>query len=374
MDPQEEAEVNQLLEEWRERVEDFAVANQLDEAARNALLMAEPRVALRAMGLLGSGNAFVMHGVRKPSAAVISRIRGHFNKSGGDRPYQDWPKCLVGFSACNKLSDEVREQLHELNREQALRVMGFTTGLRFYVPLEGGNPDVEVLARIRAALEGEPMVAVEPRAPGVVPRPARSNNGNSYPFPGMAPVHRASQNNRLPPPVRHPDPMPRSRSRSHGRKCNNQFHNSDIAPFWRSNMESFIQINELDERSAQVLSELSQHDALHVMGIIGRSNSFVIRGARNTNAAVAHRIRAVQAGQRSGDEEPYANVAKMVEDFIDLNGIDERGAETMRGLSKEEALHVMGFTADNMFIFRGVKNPSASVMARIQQARRSAWR
>jgi len=140
-----------------------------------------------------------------------------------------------------------------------------------------------------------------------------------------------------------------------------------------------VQVNELDERSARALGEVPKLHALQVMGLIGRENSFVIRGARNASAAVMHRLQQVQelsrasggaAAAAAAREEPFAQLPRLLEDFIALNDFDERGAEALRTLRPDVALQVMGFTAENAFLVRGVKNPSAALMARIAAAQR----
>jgi len=109
------------------------------------------------------------------------------------------------------------------------------------------------------------------------------------------------------------------------------------------------------------------------MGLVGRENSFVIRGARNASAAVMHRLQKVQEPGRThaaAESAPFAQLSRLVEDFISVNDFDERGIEAMRTLRPEVALQVMGFTAENAFLVRGVKNPSAALIARIAHAQR----
>lgn len=142
----------------------------------------------------------------------------------------------------------------------------------------------------------------------------------------------------------------------------------DSAPYWQRNLEAFVQLNDLDERSSKALAEMPKALALQVMGLVGRENSYVIRGARNPSAAVMHRLQRAQEG--AGGTEPYAQLANLLEDFIAVNGFDERGAEALRSMRPEAVLHVMGFTAENAFLIAGVRNPSAALMARIGVAQR----
>lgn len=394
MDDATEAEMRQLLAGWRDRVEDFSAANGVDGPARSMLSSLSPRAALRVMGLLGQGNAFVMQGVRRPSAAVLSRCRiaqREESQSAGRNlglPYEDFPRLLECFITVNNLDESVRDSLRELDREQVLRVMGFTTGLRFIVQGDGSDANEEVSARIRAAVDGLPMAPAEPRIPattsfgpckwsynrprsrprehGRMDRP-RQNRQHPYVHNHTSQYHsqypsQYSQHNSL-----------HNQYHQYHHQHTGQFaaHNNDEFPFWRRNLETFIQVNELDERSVQALSELPKLYVLRVMGLVNRRNSFVIRGARNPNAAVMHRI--AKAHEESGSDEPYAQIQKIVEDFISVNSFDAKGMDALRSLRKEDALHVMGFTADNAFLVRGVKNPSAALMARILAAKRSFY-
>jgi len=109
-------------------------------------------------------------------------------------------------------------------------------------------------------------------------------------------------------------------------------------------------------------------EVLRVMGLVGRHNSFVLRHVRNPNGVVAQRLNKVR--QDPGDDEPFARLPQLVDDFIAINGFDERGVETMRSLRPQEALQVMGFSAENTFVIRGVKNPNAALMSRVASARR----
>jgi len=116
------------------------------------------------------------------------------------------------------------------------------------------------------------------------------------------------------------------------------------------------------------LCDLPRLQALHVMGLVGRENSFVIRGVRNTSATVMNRMQKAQEG--SFDIEPFVHLPRIVEDFIEINRFDARGTEVLQTLRREVLLHVMGFTAENAFVIAGVRNPSAALMARVSAAQR----
>lgn len=361
LDVSAEQEFEHLLQNYRHRVEDFAAANDIDMAARSQLMNQEPAVAVRVCGLLGRGQAFVMRGMRKPSAAVGSRIRAAVQEFNGNEfasmiPYEDWPRLLEGFAEVNSVSASVRAHLEQLDRAQALRVMGFTSGLRFVVPRDGSDADREVQARVRAALKGEAMAPLIPRTePGSHGRAVRHGvvRSRSPRGHGLRPMHANAKN--------------QDRGQPALRTAQ---HYDERFPMWRNNLETFLHINELDDRTASVLFELSQESALRVMGLLGHVNSFVIRGARNPNAAVMNRVKSIQQHTGDGHDEAYANLLKLVEEFVAINGLDDRGAEAMRQLSPQGQLQVMGFTAENSFTIRGAKNPSAALMGRIQQARK----
>jgi len=351
-----EAELAHLVEDLVALVEDFAAANGLEAQARAALLSLHPHVTLRVIGLLGPGNGFVMRGVRRPSAAVLSRCRVAAQEgpaggtAGDDLPYEEWQRLLEDFAAVNNLGEAVRESLPRLSRDQALRVMGFTTNLRFILPTDSSDADIEVAARVRAALDGASMLPVvpRPRLTARRPQPAAS--------PGAC---GPSRTQRL-----------RSRSREHVEPfVIGSGLEEDFAPYWRRNLETFIQLNELDEKCSQVLGTLPRMMVLYIMGLVGRENSFVIHGVRNRSAAVMNRLQQAQDGGLPTCE-PYALLPKLVEDFIAVNGFDERGAEAVRALPREEALNVMGFTHENAFVIRGAKNSSAALMSRMMSAQR----
>ena len=71
--------------------------------------------------------------------------------------------------------------------------------------------------------------------------------------------------------------------------------------------------------------------ALQVMGLAGRENSFLIRGARNPSAAVMNRLQRVQEGR--GGDELFAQLPRLVEDFVAVNLFDDRGVEVYMCLS-----------------------------------------
>merc|ERR1712136_393619 len=160
----------------------------------------------------------------------------------------------------------------------------------------------------------------------------------------------------------HSEKIQRDRSHRHGSLPEGVIEN------WQRHVDTFVEVNGLDERSAGMLGELSKLMVLRVIGLVGRENSFVIRGARNPSAAVTHRLKG--AADPAGSVEPFANLNRLVEDFIEVNEFDERGAEAVRELRAEEVLHVMGFTGENSFVIRGAKNVSASLMSRLTLARK----
>lgn len=345
-----DSELQYLLLHWRDRLADFTAVNSLDERAVTAVEALKPYTALRVMGVVGRGNAFVMHGVRRPSAAVLSRCRAAVKgPQQGELPYEEWQRHVEAFASVNNLSDPVRDSIRSLDRAQALRVIGFTTGLRFLLPSDGADGDAEASARVQAALEGTPMESMEPQLPFARPV-ARAQH--------LASTARRSRSPVRPHLVRAPPRLPDSDgSLEH------------VVPSWKKHVESFIDLNGLDEGCALMLRQAPKLQALRVLGLIGRENSFLIRGARNPNAAAAHRLKG--ASDPKASCELFANLPKLIEDFISVNAFDERGAEALRQLRHEEVLFVMGFSSENSFVFQGAKNPSASLMSRITAARRS---
>mmetsp|Transcript_68653 Transcript_68653/g.217031 ORF Transcript_68653/g.217031 Transcript_68653/m.217031 type:complete len:378 (-) Transcript_68653:44-1177(-) len=158
-----DAELEQLVRNVHVFIEDFCEVNNLGIPARAELLGLPPRAALRTMGLLGRGNAFAMQGVRRPSAAARSRARkaAATEALGGAAaaglPFEDWRRLLEGFASANSLlpGGTAWDALRALNREQALHVMGFTSGLRFLLPGGDGAAEQEAEARVQEALRGE---------------------------------------------------------------------------------------------------------------------------------------------------------------------------------------------------------------------------
>jgi len=450
------ADMEQLLRDCKHFIEEFCAVNCLGIPARMELLALPPRAALRAMGLLGRGNAFAMQGVRRPSAAVRSRVRiaSALEAEGGAAadgpPFEDWRRLLEGFAQANGFTPgcDTWESLRILERDQALNVMGFTSGRCFLLPAGAEAAQSELDARIGAAAGGDsrkpetlqrtpevplprllparpvpqghtaPLAAASTTPPAVPPaavlkaapwRTAKAKEGGDLTLLASG-VHsrshtrsrsrsrsrrrsssststsgsRSSLQRRRPPPRRPLVNRGRSggscsRSRSRGRpaaapRAQSSQEPGDFAPHWRRNLDDFVQVNELDERSSRALTEMPKLQALQIMGLVGKENSFVIRGARNASAAVMHRLQRVQELSRgrggAAESEPFAQLPRLVEDFLSVNTFDERGIEAMRTLRRDVALQVMGFTAENAFMIRGVKNPSAALIARIANAQR----
>ncbi|CAE7835784.1 unnamed protein product [Symbiodinium sp. KB8] len=325
-------ELKLLMRDLRNLREDFATVNCLDLNSRNHLQSLPSRVALRSMGLLGCGNTFYMEGIRKPGAALAARARGAAldeRKPGAKKaePFEEWVKLLESFAAANKLSEATRNTLEGLDRTQALRVMGFTTALRFLAgPVVRGEAELEVSTRLWAAKSDAPMEAVLPRGDG---EPARGAGGTK-----------------------------RDRSRSRRRA-------SDSLPGLSRHVDTFIELNDLDERTSAILKKLEAKTVLQVMGLAGAENSFLLRGVREKSKAVLNRLRKVQeAGQ---DAELFGQLSKVMEDFITVNHLDSASAESFRGLPRDAALEVMGFAAvtDNSFLIREASDASEEVRRRI---------
>lgn len=297
-------ELQQLLRDLRNIREDFATVNCLDLTSRSKLAGLPARVALRTMGLLGTGYSFFMEGIKKPAAALAARSANA--KFKGMEPYQDWVKLLEGFVAANKLSESTKESLEGLSREQALKVMGFTSELRFLAgPVYRGEAELEVRTRLWSVQSEAMMVPVLPRGKGEDGRSRSPRNGRGK---RSAPV-------------------------------------TDQFPKWKQHVETFIELNDLDARSAEMLRESSPMAALHVIGLLGTENSFLLRGVRTPGAVVATRLRkaATAMGPRG---EAFAQLAKLMEDFITTNRLAGEVAERFRGLPRNQALQVMGFSAE----------------------------
>ncbi|CAE7461726.1 unnamed protein product [Symbiodinium natans] len=331
LSPEAQDELKLLLRELRNVREDFATVNCLDLNSRNHLQSLPSRVALRSMGLLGCGNSFYMEGIRKPGAALAARARGaalEERKPGAKKaePFQDWVKLLESFAAANKLSEVSREALEGLDRPQALRVMGFTSALRFLAgPVYRGEAELEVRTRIWAAKAEAAMEAVLPRGDGEPPR------GGSK----------------------------RDRSRSRRRA-------SDSLPGLAHHVDTFIELNDLDERTSAILRKLEAKTVLQVMGLAGVENSFLLRGVREKSKAVLNRLRKVQ--ETGQDAELFAQLSKLMEDFVVTNHLDAASAEMFRGLPRDAALEVMGFTAGadgNAFLIKEASDASEEVRRRI---------
>eukprot|EP00439_Symbiodinium_sp_Y106_P085617 s2_g29.t1 len=325
-------ELKLLMRDLRNLREDFATVNCLDLNSRNHLQSLPSRVALRSMGLLGCGNTFYMEGIRKPGAALAARARGAAldeRKPGAKKaePFEEWVKLLESFAAANKLSEATRNSLEGLDRTQALRVMGFTTALRFLAgPVVRGEAELEVSTRLWAAKSDAPMEAVLPR-------------GDTEPTRGAAATKR-------------------DRSRSRRRA-------SDSLPDLSRHVDTFIELNDLDERTSTILRKLEAKTVLQVMGLAGTENSFLLRGVREKSKAVLNRLRKVQEiGQ---DAELFGQLSKVMEDFITANHLDSASAESFRGLPRDAALEVMGFAAgtDNSFLIKEASDASEEVRRRI---------
>ncbi|CAE7296620.1 unnamed protein product [Symbiodinium sp. CCMP2592] len=271
-------ELKLLMRDLRNLREDFATVNCLDLNSRNHLQSLPSRVALRSMGLLGCGNTFYMEGIRKPGAALAARARGAAldeRKPGAKKaePFEEWVKLLESFAAANKLSEATRNSLEGLDRTQALRVMGFTTALRFLAgPVVRGEAELEVSTRLWAAKSDAPMEAVLPR-------------GDTEPTRGAGATKR-------------------DRSRSRRRA-------SDSLPGLSRHVDTFIELNDLDERTSTILRKLEAKTVLQVMGLAGAENSFLLRGVREKSKAVLNRLRKVQEiGQ---DAELFGQLSKVME-------------------------------------------------------------
>lgn len=419
----EEAELKQLTTEMQDRMEDFAEANSLDPASRVLIMSLPARVCLRVMGLIGSGNTFLL-GVRPPAAAVAKRAQAAAGEEAGKvpamKPYEDWSQILESFATANNLGQKVRDSLQELSRSQALRVMGFTSGLRFNLPDSGTDAEEEVRARIQTVLDERPLQPVMARIMAT-PRPLASGGATLLPASATpaAAAPATSANNLAqalmglvgqmagalpslggggaavprPAPLLPPRSLPpaqsgpragsygssaashpprRVRSRTPPRGVSHLFDvkDRDGVPMWRRIQRTFIKVNDLDERSSQVLGELPKLQAMRVMGLVGKENSFMIRGARNPSAAVMMRLNRANSNNGDGDE-PFAGLSKIMEDFITVNNLDDRGAEAVRSLPSDHALNVMGFTEEkNSFFIKGTNNPSAALMSRMMAAKR----
>eukprot|EP00435_Cladocopium_sp_Y103_P051899 s564_g16.t1 len=298
-------ELQQLLRDLRNIREDFATVNCLDLTSRSKLAGLPARVALRTMGLLGTGYSFFMEGIKKPAAALAARSANA--KFKGTEPYQDWVKLLEGFVAANKLSESTKEALEGLSREQALKVMGFTSELRFLAgPVYRGEAELEVRTRLWSVQSEAMMVPVLPRGKGEDGRSRSPRNGRGKRTVAAPPV-------------------------------------TDQFPKWKQHVETFIELNDLDARSAEMLRESSPMAALHVIGLLGTENSFLLRGVRTPGAVVATRLRKAATVGRG---EAFAQLAKLMEDFITANRLAGEVAERFRGLPRSQALQVMGFSAE----------------------------
>ncbi|CAK9080885.1 unnamed protein product [Durusdinium trenchii] len=297
-------EMEQLLRDLRNIREDFATVNCLDLSSRSRLGNLPARVALRTMGLLGTGNSFFMEGIKKPAAAL--RARSENAKIKGMEPYQDWVKLLEGFVAANKLSDRTKEALERLSRHQALKVMGFTSELRFLAgPVYRGEAELEVRTRLWAVQSDVPMVPVLPRGKG---DEAKSRS-----------PRRATRVIAAPSSV------------------------LDEFPHWKKHVEAFIEANNVDDRAAELLRDATPMAALHTIGLLGVDNTFLLRGVRQPGAVVANRLRKVPPG--GGAREAFAQLNKLMEDFITVNRLGAEACERFRGLPREQALRVMGFSS-----------------------------
>ncbi|CAE7755344.1 unnamed protein product, partial [Symbiodinium pilosum] len=236
---------------------------------------------------------------------------------------------LESFAAANKLSQASRDALECLDRQQALRVMGFTSALRFLAgPVYRGEAELEVRTRIWAAQHEAPMEAVLPRGDIEATR----------------------------------DGTKRDRSRSRRRA-------SDSLPNLAQHVDAFIELNDLDERASTVLRKLDAKTVLQVMGLAGVENSFLLRGVREKSKAVLQRLRKVQ--EANHDADLFAQLSKVMEDFITANHLDDAAAESFRGLPRGVALEVMGFTASeggsNTFLIKEAADASEEVRRRIDE-------
>eukprot|EP00933_Yihiella_yeosuensis_P061895 TRINITY_DN64765_c0_g1_i1.p1 TRINITY_DN64765_c0_g1~~TRINITY_DN64765_c0_g1_i1.p1 ORF type:complete len:463 (+),score=102.37 TRINITY_DN64765_c0_g1_i1:45-1391(+) len=381
-DAEEKGELQQLIADVKYHIEDFVVLNRLFLPSHKQLDRLPARVALRTMGLLGEENSFYMQ-EKQTNSALSNRARMAAEaetKKLPAKPLANWSKILGLFMELNKLSKDTEETLSTLTREQVIRVMGFTTRLRFMLgPADRGEGDFEVFCRIKASLSGISLCPV-------MQRTGNPLKGRTSPTEALreqqsvvaATTMSLAARRQLPAHLRQDNRSRSPRGHLHGGSRTGSAHVSlphDLAPFWQSNLREFIKLNKLDTKSENVLLALPKEQALEVMGLLGTEHTFVIRNVRNCSANVMLRVAKAKERQRpdtmlNPQLPPFAQIEHLRDEFIQVNNLEGYARDMMQKATRDVLLKVLGFTADNSFVLQGVANPSATVRARIVQAQR----
>eukprot|EP00929_Paragymnodinium_shiwhaense_P106330 TRINITY_DN7162_c0_g1_i1.p1 TRINITY_DN7162_c0_g1~~TRINITY_DN7162_c0_g1_i1.p1 ORF type:complete len:816 (+),score=291.80 TRINITY_DN7162_c0_g1_i1:99-2546(+) len=132
-------------------------------------------------------------------------------------------------------------------------------------------------------------------------------------------------------------------------------------------MAQFISANHLDVQSAQQLSTLPPAMAEWVM-----DQGFLLKGG-DRQAIIAERIR--EAGEVAPENAKFweaypdaAGLKKRMQDFIDVNSLDQRCVDTLKRLSRQQALWVM----DQEFLVN-VDPSKGTAAAKVISSIRKAW-
>eukprot|EP01065_Artemidia_motanka_P013934 TRINITY_DN1788_c3_g1_i1.p2 TRINITY_DN1788_c3_g1~~TRINITY_DN1788_c3_g1_i1.p2 ORF type:complete len:411 (+),score=108.62 TRINITY_DN1788_c3_g1_i1:50-1234(+) len=128
---------------------------------------------------------------------------------------------------------------------------------------------------------------------------------------------------------------------------------------YAANVADFVALNSLDSWTARALDSLWMQDAAQCQDVMNELG--LIQGARNSNAIVMKRLRALRddasAAGRVGD------LPARVDEWCALNGLDGRTVEAVRGLHPEHAAALI----ERLGVIAGARNNNAVVMAALKR-------
>eukprot|EP00929_Paragymnodinium_shiwhaense_P095170 TRINITY_DN5613_c0_g1_i1.p1 TRINITY_DN5613_c0_g1~~TRINITY_DN5613_c0_g1_i1.p1 ORF type:complete len:818 (+),score=164.19 TRINITY_DN5613_c0_g1_i1:73-2454(+) len=414
-------ELFQLLDRVRDRIEDFSEANQLDQQTKTQLQGMPPRVALRVMGLLGGGNQFLMIGVRRAGAAVLSRSRQALREEANPRtamsarPYEDWPRLLDAFALANHSNESVCEALRGLNRQQALYVMGFTSELQFCIPMDQEGVDDEIMTRVKEAKE---EISSRPTPAPRFPRPAHVKTKSFLPplanvrATGSRPAAGGRDDSRSRSPgkrgtvymlrdaatPRSPSPpwsraaaaaaarrkspsrspLPKSgkasRSRSSGSGSSGSSGSSKRRRRRQQSRRRSGSRSQGSQRSpppprrGRSRSAERSRSRSRSRGSASRNDKSLSPGRRRSRSASRNRRRDRDCSPDDRQEKIFSEWKYHLETFSSINNLENTTRQILSRARKEDVLRAIGLIGgENSFLLKSVRNPDGVVLKRLTQ-------
>mmetsp|Transcript_31403 Transcript_31403/g.68797 ORF Transcript_31403/g.68797 Transcript_31403/m.68797 type:complete len:596 (+) Transcript_31403:72-1859(+) len=349
------------------RVVDFIELNGLDESAAGALQALDKMALDCVMDMPPSG--FHIQGVDAargtPSSLVMGRVRKAATMTpeqiqrGGAATEANIQSRMKFYTQLNNLDDRCEQALLAMGPEGAALVMDHGFIVRGVDPKKGTASQL-AMARIkrvqrRLAAGGAPVPMGAGGPPG----------GNKFRgAPSRAAAPQMVQDYGRPP------------AHSGSRMVIEGYGVGPDAPpefFGRPRrLDDFIELNQLDDRCAQALKELSPAAASWVMDC----GHFVfvdhVEPERGNTSTIAmsrlKKLRNISAAER--EQYPSAlTVRRRAEEFVRVNNLDERSVEVLSSLDPLQVQAVMdeGFVVRNVDESKGTA--SGLVMARVKKVR-----